>query len=43
MDQAPENVVIITVLQSHLSGQDGATVPDCESQQPYAAKGSLHE
>ena len=35
--------MIITVLESHLSGLNGAIVPDLESQQFYAAKGSLHE
>ena len=35
--------LIITALESHLSGLDGAMVPDFESQQLYAAKGSLHE
>ena len=38
-----EICVIITTLKSHLSGMNGATVPDFESQQLYAAKGSLHE
>ena len=33
----------ITVRQGHLSGGDGATIPAVQSQQFYAAKGSLHE
>ena len=33
----------ITVRRSRQSGVKGATVPDIQSQQLYAAKGSLHE
>ncbi len=40
----PEDLcVIIMVWQSHLSGGDGAMLPVIQSQQFYAAKGSLHE